>query len=396
MSTNILLQIFPPISFRNIIYEYYPIISFYLFTLDLVFRDEALFMVIGTMLIFPYFIKFISNTSSYKQMLTLFLLMMVGGLLNMINTENGMGGLIIVIGHFSMAVYCMEHLSTIKWHSLSIIAAYSYFIIHQIMTIGYENSFVMFEEYGVSRNAGGAALSTFTVFYVFANYLTTKKIPFVVPLLVIVPTYMSVGRSSIAALLFLALICFLRRGSKKMTLLFLMILVVALFYFQSYIQEYYELSSFATKGIESTRSDIWASYFNNMSLMDFIIGPDTVNFPVIKLVEGNPHNMFLNIHRRFGIFVVLFFVICIVKSIYSYWKKDGTFIPLLIGVIIFRAFFDSMFFVSRCDFVVLTILFYVFYRESKKQSLFYNLPIQHTLNNHKRYHIESVRNQVVT
>ena len=372
MIKNILLQIFPPISFRNIIYEYFPLISFYLFALELVFKDETLYMVIGTILLFPYFIKFIGNRSSYQQMLILFLLMMLGGLMNMLNTDSGIGGLVILLGHFLMAVYCMDHLSTIKWHSIVIIAAYSYYIISNIATLGYDNSAFLFEEYGLSRNAGGAALTTFTVFFVFAHYITTKKIPFIIPLLVIVPTYMCSGRSSIAALLFLAVICFLHRGSKKMTVLFFLILAVALFYTQSYIQDFYELSTFATKGTESVRSDMWASYFNNMSFVDFILGPNTnsFTFPLLKQVDGNPHNMFLNIHRRFGIFVVLTFIYFLIKSIWLYWRKDRSFIPILIGVILFRAFFDSMYFISRCDFVVLTILFYVFYRESKNQPLF--------------------------
>ena len=63
-----------------------------------------------------------------------------------------------------------------------------------------------------------------------------------------------------------------------------------------------------SEGVESSRFQIWSSYFEHMDFPNFFLGCDSANFPIIKQYDGNPHNAFLSFHHRMGIIGFLTFI----------------------------------------------------------------------------------------
>lgn len=361
---KVLSLLFPPFSAKGIIYEYLPLLAVYLYALDLVFSRD-MFLMAAFAISLPFsFANFIYK-EEYKKMRVLLAFLIVGGLLNMANTKNGVGGMFVLIGHFSLAVYCLQNIDRIKWHVLIILSIYSAFILYNVLILEVDNRH-LFETLGLSRNHGGGVLTTLTCFFCFSYFLTQNKVPFIVPLLIVWPIYLCSGRSSIAASLILAILCFILRNNVKSSVVFIALLIGATIYYMDDIYAYYELSTFAEKGTDSERELIWKSYFDNINFIDVILGPDTTNYPIINFYNGNPHNAFLNMHRRFGLVPCIYFLFLLLTTILKYIKEYPLIITCLIFVLCFRAFYDSVFFIGRLDFLFYTIIFYVWVNKDLK------------------------------
>lgn len=363
---GILRILFPPISARGIINDYLPLLAVYLYTLDIVFSSD-IFLLASLAISLPFTISTFMLKKEYNKMFVLFAFMIVGGLLNMANTKNGIGGLFVLIGHFSLAVYCLQNLDRIKWHILIITSIYSVYILYNVLILEVDNRH-LFDTLGLSRNHGGGVLTTLTCFFCFSYFFTQKKVPFIVPLLVVWPIFLCSGRSSLAASLILAISCFIFRNNIKSSLIFIVLLIGAAVYFKDIIYEYYTLSRFAVDGTYSERELIWKSYFDHINFIDTFLGPDTTNYPIINLYNGNPHNTFLNMHRRFGLVTCIYFLYLLLATIMKYIKKYPLIITCLICVLCFRAFYDSVFFIGRLDFLFYTIIFYVWSNKNEELS----------------------------
>lgn len=113
------------------------------------------------------------------------------------------------------------------------------------------------------------------------------------------------------------------------------------------------------QGMESARSILWKEYLNGCfdSLGNFLFGvpSNTPVYPNLRYYEGNPHNSFLMLHSKFGLWGFLFIILslgrCFIKVIR---KKDYIILGLLI-IISVRAFFDWSAFPGLLD-----VLFWYF------------------------------------
>ena len=110
--------------------------------------------------------------------------------------------------------------------------------------------------------------------------------------------------------------------------------------------------------MESSRFHIWASYFNHLSLETTFWGPETNDIPIVRDYSGNPHNSFLNLHRRIGLIPLVLFLIISIISMIKYFIHKKYYIIFIILIIYSRIFFDSDCFIGPYDFVLYTIVFY--------------------------------------
>lgn len=182
-----------------------------------------------------------------------------------------------------------------------------------------------------------------------------KKMPLLLPLLSTIMCFLLDGRSSLICMILLTLVCFLLRGKH----LFFLMLAIAAFliaYFWGDLMDLYELTSISSKGMETSRTDIWSAYFRYMDPFSFIFGLDTDHLPVLKDYGGNPHNSFLAFHRRMGLLGVLALLYYITKSFIILFRKKEFINICILFILLLRSFFDGML-VTPEDFFMYVLIF---------------------------------------
>ena len=170
--------------------------------------------------------------------------------------------------------------------------------------------------------------------------------------------YLLVGRSSLGLLMALFILSVFATGKKSVSLLVVFVIVFILLYFKDELLFLYEASSFAENGMESSRYKIWETYFNNLNFQSAIFGLDTVDIPFLMDYGGNPHNSFLNFHRRIGLIPIILFFLISGIAFYKYWINKAYYLLGIMLIIYARIFFDSDCFIGPYDYILYTIAFY--------------------------------------
>ncbi len=341
------------------LFEIFPLLAFYLFSLHILFPSSS-YMVLGTILAMPNMIRSLTTKGTDAILLLFMGLLLLGSFLNLMVTINGIGGSVVVIGNFALTVYCIHHLPRLKYHAFLVFLVASIYILCSVLYLGQDPNEI-FEYMGLSRNHGGLVLVIWACFYCYITYQKERKISIIVPLIGLLAAYFMVGRSSLGILLTMFLLSLVIQGSFFRATVLLSLLIFLLKYYWDDIVLFYEFSSFNEHGLESSRYAIWKSYFDNLDLASFLFGVETTNLPVIGSYGGNPHNSFINLHRRLGLLAFIAFVIISVRGFKKYFECGEYYIILLLVLIYARIFFDSDFFIGPYDFVIYTILFYPFY-----------------------------------
>lgn len=342
-----------------LLFELFPLLAFYLFSLHILL-PSPLYMLLGTMLAMPNMIRSLT-TRGIDALLLLFMgLILLGSLLNLMVTINGIGGSVVVIGNFALTVYCIHHLHSLKYHALLVFLVASIYILYSILYLGQEPNEI-FEYMGLSRNHGGLVLVVWACFYCYIVYSKEDKISIIIPLIGLFAAYFMVGRSSLGILLTMFLLSLLIQGSYVRSVILFSLLIFLLAYCWEDLVLFYELSSFNEYGLESSRYAIWKSYFENLDLISLVFGIETTDLPIIGTYGGNPHNSFINLHRRLGLLPFIAFIVISVKGLKKYSERGEYYILLLLLLIYVRIFFDSDFFIGPYDFIIYTMLFYPFY-----------------------------------
>jgi hypothetical protein len=113
------------------------------------------------------------------------------------------------------------------------------------------------------------------------------------------------------------------------------------------------------KGInyaEDPRMDMLTRYLENINLLTLFWGYDIRTDAFFRAYSGNPHNSFINLHIRIGI-LTLPFVLLILFKLLKLIRTNFFFVVLLF-LILFRAWIDTMFFFNVYDFIIYSILIY--------------------------------------
>ncbi|ADO76492.1 O-antigen polymerase [Halanaerobium praevalens] len=207
-----------------------------------------------------------------------------------------------------------------------------------------------------SRNSV-SMIFIFSCIFLYLSYLNgNKNISLLPSIVLLIIAFMSYGRSGIilSAVIFISIwvyINFDNLSSLKLTLFFIcsILMLFLLINLGSYIFTNTRLSA----GLESPRFLINEAYFNEIDIVNLIVGFDYRKISIISQYNNNPHNSFILLHYNIGlgsIFLLVVILIYFIKGLINYSLKN---ILIIIFCLVFllRVFFDTIAFIGIYDFL---------------------------------------------
>lgn len=181
-----------------------------------------------------------------------------------------------------------------------------------------------------SRNYISYFLYLYSLPIVFCCYKKGTQPFFIVPIIILIMAIIAIGRGGIImSLLFVIGWLLMKAKMTKHKILFYFILVLVLLSFSSVVAtpDFFDLyfSRFEERGLDSSvRTDGWLSYLNDITNpLYFITGyPLRHDRYIFSILEGSPHNSYINFHARAGIFC-LFIFFCIIKVMIAFLKQKN-------------------------------------------------------------------------
>lgn len=338
----------------KILYNVFPLIAATLFAANFIFSG-TIYVILGFCLILPYLLKY--GHLIKKNTTIFFFVNMVfwGSLLNLPFTQNGIGGTINFIACIGLTLYCVNNLKQTGFLAL-ILCVYLMLFVYKAVFLEMTDTNLIFESIGLSRNYPGFMMCILVSFWGTVKYYNYKSYPLLLPIFALFLCFFLEGRASLGIMCAICAVSLFYRG-KKYILLFLLLVLIALFYYWQSIVDLFHISRFATEGMESSRSIIWISYIDALDLSSFIFGLDTQGDPILKSYGGNPHNAFLNFHSRMGFGGLLALIVLIVVSLVKLIKDKKYIISFYIILLIARFYFDACI-GGTTDYLFYTMLFY--------------------------------------
>ena len=113
------------------------------------------------------------------------------------------------------------------------------------------------------------------------------------------------------------------------------------------LQGFLNLGNFQSKGTSSSiRYSIWGEYIHTAlaNPKNLIFGAPLKSIKIIQPFGGNVHNSFLQLHAMGGIFVVLLFLVYLIRAVVLYIRNRQFFILSLLVVLIIRGMTDKFIF----------------------------------------------------
>lgn len=215
-----------------------------------------------------------------------------------------------------------------------------------------------------SRNYISVYYLYFVTLYYVEKLKFNKNINLLPALFVMIICIWAYGRSSVfvgivlfAGILFLQVKVSVKRFafySIVITLIILVLLTIGVFE-----QVYdYAFQRFQERSIEGDpRFIIINNYFNNLQAKNLFFGFDVNNSEYLFLEWGQPHNSFLRLHHRFGIWGFLKIAIVLLLLIRSFFVNKYIF--LFLFLLLFRSFFDiAIFAPNEHDFIVYIVMYF--------------------------------------
>lgn len=341
---------------HRILYSYFPIIALILYAISDLLHIN-LFVAVGALLVVPYIIKYIIGGPFYELRMFMYIVF-VASILNLLTTDNGIGGSIIFIGSCGITAYCLNNLRKVQFIVL-IVGFFLLWYLYKQIFINNVRVDDIFEAYGVSKNYPGCLLVIITCFWGTCKYMHYRVLPFLFPILSVIMAFFLDGRASLICIAVILIFCVAFRYKKHLSIsIFLTVGII--FYFWNDILVYYELSSLSSKGVDTLRYQLWESYFSNLDFTSLMFGLETKNLPYLRDFGGNPHNSLLNFHYRMGLLGVSCLIFYIIKG---WWKlvKSNEYVILFFSVVLFVRNFTDTNLVAATDFITFTLIFYPYY-----------------------------------
>lgn len=234
-------------------------------------------------------------------------------------------------------------------------------VLYLIILFFYYQYFIIgTDSYGIMGGFSGAintvVLLSIAITIQVIDYRDNKKIA-ILPAILIVPiAILSWNRTGlVTSLLYLIVVLYVgsyhmkKRNLRPWLYFFIttLIVFVVVKYWNLFLEtDIYE--KIEEHGVQMTGRDvIWAAYFKNFGIIQFFLGR-AIDSNHLLAGFDNAHNSFIFLHAQTGIWGIVFMVI-LLKWIREY-LKGNLFIFLLFVILIFRSFFDMMFFFHAYDF----------------------------------------------
>lgn len=291
-------------------------------------------------------------------------MVVLGSILNLFVTQNGIGGTINFIACVGIALYCVNNFKP-SGFLVVLICIYLMYFVYKAIFIDLIDTNLIFENIGLSRNYPGFMLVIFISYWGFVKYKCYQSYPFFLPVCALLLCFLLEGRASLGIMLGICVLTIYYHG-KKYTLWFLLVIIVALLHYWQNILEFMSFTRFASAGMETSRSVIWKAYFDALDLPSLFFGLDTLSVPMLKSYGGNPHNAFLNFHSRMGLLGLLALAVLIIKSINAMLKNREYVLVFYLVLLLGRFYFDACI-GGPTDYLFYTMLFYPMIRKKQYQ-----------------------------
>ena len=338
----------------------FSITSYYLFCASIVAGMSSVITLFACILILPYAFHVTNLKHENTAFAFLAIFLIIGSLLNLLVSNNGIGGTLVIIGVLYMSRFIIENVRKMTPHILIFLIVYMSFIAYRMFIIGADPNEI-YES--MSRNYIGLIIVLLNSLYSFLLYIDKRRPPLLIPTISMVMVFFLFGRSSIIAMLgiiFLNLAVYLKRVRTATLIAILLAGSIGVIYSVHVFLDLYDISPFSSYGFDSPRYQMWVDFFENVSLYTFIMGMDTFSVHSIAIQNGNVHNEFLNLLARTGIGFVAFGTIFLC-SLFSYLRKNRIYTLIIILIISFRIFYDTGIFVSNLGFCFYSIILYPFF-----------------------------------
>lgn len=211
-----------------------------------------------------------------------------------------------------------------------------------------------------SRNFISGYMILFLVYYLYACRIHNIKISIIYSILVTIACFILYGRSGIA--LSLSLLCisiFTRYGRKSILLIFIITICMGLLYAVE-ISSLIQNSNFS-HGVETERSEMLAQYLASIKTpYDILFGVDFFECcSLIARFDGNPHNSFIMLHARFGIFPFLLFIFFYLYQAFSGIIFKTIYFNILVLIVLIRYSLDQFGLFGPVDFILFSIVIFI-------------------------------------
>lgn len=292
-----------------------------------------------------------------KEFMFLTLALLITSLINLLFTENGLGGTITLLGNLLLAYVfiLMESKKLMPWillsYSITIgYIAYKLFVLNADANDIYET---------LSRNHAGFVVVFWTGFLLFYLKINYNRYLLIFPIIGLILSFFLFGRTSlvVSTLLLIAVFFYKFKSNKVVQVLAIVLLVVGSYYLFKIFGDKLTTETNLGAGLDTPRWELWRIYLEHLNFVNIFTGVDVTTLPMYDQFAGNPHNSFIKFHSRVGIgsllFMILFFV-----SIFKYVKARQYYILMLLALLTLRASFDGDMLIGNFDFIFFIITFY--------------------------------------
>lgn len=327
-----------------------------------------IYLIISFLLILPYLLKYCGFIRYNVVLRRFFYCVLIGSILNLPFTQNGIGGTLNFIVAIGLMIYAVNNLRITGYAALLLCFYTIFFSFYNIFVLGTDLNLI-YEAAGLSKNYPGYVMVMCCCVWGYSKYIRKQEIPLLLPLICTFIAFFLDGRSSLGILALISVFCLLFKF-RRYYYISIAIGVAILFFVWDDLLFYFSFSNLSESGFSSSRYLIWKSYFSNLDLFSFIFGLDTLNVPVLRDYGGNPHNAFLNYHYRMGLLGVGALLYIIIYSIKVLLKEKSYKLLFFELALIARIFFDACIGGGH-DFFFFTMFFYpILFRKNVHQLQF--------------------------
>lgn len=252
----------------------------------------------------------------------------------------------------------------------------AFFIINIIFAGGVDNL-----NTASSRNSIGVMLLLYFSMFSIASYTHSKKMTLFPVLLGFVVTVMAIGRSGILTFLLLTLLLlffefddsrYIIRNPIKIILkisIVAIILLIAYKLFEGYFDKM--ISNFLSRGLESTRLNMWSDYLVKTftSVKYFLFGTPISGTDILEKFNQNLHNSFFMLHAKYGLVPLMTVVILIINAFIYFIKSKNMLYFITLLTLLFRMQFDYTNFNAQLDIVLFYFIFFPYKRKDHSRSI---------------------------
>ena len=181
------------------------------------------FLILSLILIIPYFFHRRKLFFTNKYLMLFFVMGLFGSIINLIGTNNGIGGTINFIVSVGIAIFCIENVNFSRFFVL-VLGLYTVYFLYSGLFVNNISFNSLYDDIGMSRNYPGFIMCACCCYWGFFKYIKKQEFTVILPILCTVFAFFLDGRSSLGVLFGISLFC-LYYTFRKILIVFIVFLL---------------------------------------------------------------------------------------------------------------------------------------------------------------------------